>query len=172
MTLGGTALSFGFSVSGKPQQKVVMGAFRELNTGAITQGNELVLEELKERSKKLYKIKYDMHNWSWLLDSNKSEVPPIVPRDKCLIRVTVGPTPDAAREEIGEYEAFPEGIVGQAQAVAALMENKAKETSHIQTGPPKSKRSKSGSQTHGLREVSVNPTSGLPVFSFIHTRNP
>ena len=53
----------------------------------ITHGGELVSKESKRQAKKLYQIEYDKHNWSWLLDSNKSNVPPAVPRDEPSTKV-------------------------------------------------------------------------------------
>jgi len=100
-------------------------------------------------------------------------VPPVVPRDKSLVRDAVGLTSDAPRGETNGCEDLAEEVEGQAQTTATLKKKKrVKENLPIQTSPPKRKRSKSVSQLQNLGRVSINSIFGLPVLFFVHTYNP
>ena len=55
------------------------------------------MKESKKQDKKLYQIEYNEHNWSWLLNSNKHDVSPAVPRDEPSTKDVARSTFDAAR---------------------------------------------------------------------------
>ena len=61
-----------------------------LDCRPITPGPELDLTEFMERAEQLYWVKYDMHNWSQLLDPNRPAVPPVIPKGRPSTRDVVG----------------------------------------------------------------------------------
>ena len=113
-----------------------------------------------------------MRNWSWPLDPNKSEVPPIFLRRSVSIRDKFESSLNVIGGKIGENEASSKEVEAQAQAVAAMKKRKrAKEKSPIWIGPQKRKRLESASLAQDPKEVSIHYTPGLPVFSFVLTHN-
>ena len=60
--MGEIALSFGFLDPEKPLHKVVKECSESSEYRRHYPDSELVSEEFKERAKKRYQIKYDMHN--------------------------------------------------------------------------------------------------------------
>ena len=91
-----------------------------------------------------------------LATSNRSEVPLVIPRDKCSIRGD-GVDSRCCRGEISEDEALLEEEEGQAQAATAL-KRKRKKKSPVWIGPLKRKRPESASQARDLGEVSIKST--------------
>ena len=110
--MGEIALSFGFSVPGKPSQKVIVGAFWELGIwGSLPRAMNWFRRSLKNVPRSC--TRSNMLCVSWLLDPNMPEVPLIISRDKSSIRDTIGPTPSATRGEANEGEALPEEVKGR-----------------------------------------------------------
>ena len=92
---------------------------RAWSTDAITCDSELVSEESKKRAKKLYEVEYDKRNWSWLLNSNKPDVPLAIPRDEPSTRDATGRLSMPLGEPC-EDEAPLEEKEDQAQAAVSL----------------------------------------------------
>ena len=50
------------------------------NRGSLSERGAPIPKEMQERFQKLCRLRYDCHNWSWLLDSQRPFEPPTVPR--------------------------------------------------------------------------------------------